>query len=147
MFIRCDRIFFNKTEVLSQLKYGRVPQYCQSDHKPIYGIFKCLASKVKLDKKEEVAKKLRAGLLDHWTKDMFNQNLLLSFHNLKRKTNFTLGGGDDKVMVNNEDDPWVEEEDTGWGLANEIANSDHTRISQIFSLYNSNVNSENNDIN
>lgn len=96
---------------MKQIKYQRVPSYTQSDHKPVYGVFKALVSNVIPEKREEVLKLLKEGALSHQKNELFNQNKLLSYLVIARRT----------LLNNNDDgDVWVvdEEVDKGWGLAN-----------------------------
>jgi len=113
-----------------------VKNYCESDHKPVYGIYKALATKEVPDKKEEIVKKLHDGIINHQNKEAFNQNKLLSFAIIKRRTTVK---DDLSVVIENLDDPWAvnEGEDGTWGLANVNVNIHHKeRLSKIFELYN-----------
>ena len=101
-------------------------------------------TKIIKDKKEEVLKMLTEGLINHQFKDEFNQNKLLSFNIIKRRTIQStvfenLPTINTPISVNFEDDPYaIDEEDDGqlWSLDNDNASiHDTQRISQIFEIY------------
>ncbi len=54
----CDRILFKKNKNLKVLEYDRV-EYTHSDHKPIYGIYKIIVSKIDEEKKKAIINELK----------------------------------------------------------------------------------------
>ncbi len=57
----CDRIFWKKSEDVEVISYNRV-NYTQSDHKPIYGIYKLKTKKILAEEKEKLIKELKESL-------------------------------------------------------------------------------------
>lgn len=58
----CDRILFRRSESINVLDYNKV-DYTQSDHKPIYGIFKVKADKIDKNLRDEVVKEIKENMV------------------------------------------------------------------------------------
>lgn len=58
----CDRIFFKKGKFIRQIAYDRI-EYCQSDHKPIFGIFKVYAIKELREEKMKIMHEIKKNIL------------------------------------------------------------------------------------
>jgi len=57
----CDRIFWKKTDDVEVISYNKV-DYTDSDHKPVYGIYKIKTKKVLQKEKEKLINELKESL-------------------------------------------------------------------------------------
>ncbi len=87
-----------------------------------------------------VLKQLKEGSMYHQFKEPFNQNALLSFIIIKRKTT-KLESIKFQWKEADQDDPWAveDDDDKAWGLVNERANIDHDKLSELFDIYKQNI--------
>jgi len=83
----CDRILFRNTELIDVLCYNRV-NYYQSDHRPIYGIYRVKTKKVKEEEKQKIINELKEKMTREVTiKDDFKQFISENFIEKTKKSN------------------------------------------------------------
>jgi len=84
----CDRILFRKTEDIETICYNIV-NYTQSDHKPIYGVYKIKTKKVIEEERQKLIKELKETMnlgVDPDSQKDINSFMSENFFNKKTKT-------------------------------------------------------------
>lgn len=70
----CDRILFKKSNNIEIVKYSNVPHYTNSDHKPVFGIFRVRVKRIKHEERMRIMRDIQENTDHQRTRDLSGKN-------------------------------------------------------------------------